>query len=233
MISKKVLSIAMAAGFAAAIWSGSVMAGEEPKGDVYTLTNCPISGKPLGDAPVVKTIAGRELRFCCGGCPAKAEADPAKVIAKVDAEMIAAQKANYPLDHCAVMADDKLEDGKSADIIYKNRLVRFCCKDCNAEFQKDPAKYLAMLDKAAVEKQKPAYAAKVCPVSGKELGEGAVDFVVANKLVRLCCDGCKKEVEKNPAKFLSPSSSAAAPAAAPAPATPAGRVAEKKADKAS
>ena len=68
--------------------------------------------------------------------------------------------ADYPLTTC-VVSGDKLEGDMGApfDYIYKqdgkpDRLVRFCCKNCVKDFQKDPAKYLKMIDDAAAAKAK-------------------------------------------------------------------------------
>lgn len=198
--SKMLRSAAVLA--ACAIITASAYAAGEPKGDVYTLSTCIVSGKPLGDAPVVKTIQGREMRFCCGGCPAKVEADPATFMAKLDEKLIASQKAAYPVDTCAV-TKESIDPKKPADIVYKNRLVRFCCIDCKKEFDADPAKYLAEIDKAVIEKQGPGYTSKTCVVSGKELSANAVNYVVANQLVKFCCNDCVKEFEKDPSKYLS------------------------------
>jgi hypothetical protein len=70
-------------------------------------------------------------------------------------------KSAYPLTTC-VVSGDKLEAndmGGPVDYIYKekgqpNRLVRFCCKDCIKDFEKEPAKYLKTLDEAAAAKAK-------------------------------------------------------------------------------
>ena len=47
--------------------------------------------------------------------------------------------------------------GKPQDYVYKHegkpdRLVRFCCKDCVKDFNKDPEKYLKVLDEATAAK---------------------------------------------------------------------------------
>lgn len=71
----------------------------------------------------------------------------------------AGAKAGYPLDTC-VVSGDKLEGGDMGgpiDYIHKeegkpDRLVRFCCKGCIRDFQKDPAKYLKKIDDAAAAK---------------------------------------------------------------------------------
>lgn len=75
------------------------------------------------------------------------------------AAWLATAKAAYPLDTC-VVSGDKLEGGDMGapiDYVYKqegkpDRLIRFCCKDCVKDFNKDPAKYLAMIDAAAAKK---------------------------------------------------------------------------------
>jgi hypothetical protein len=74
---------------------------------------------------------------------------------------LAKAKAAYPLDTC-VVSDEKLEGGDMGapvDFVYKqegkpDRLVRFCCKNCIKKFNKEPAKYLTILDAAAAGKSK-------------------------------------------------------------------------------
>ncbi len=83
--------------------------------------------------------------------------------------------ADYPVDYC-VVSGDKLEDGDMGAPInhtYKqegkpDRLVRLCCKDCVREFNKDPEKFLKMIDDASAAKakgEKPA--APAAPEHGK------------------------------------------------------------------
>ena|SRR5882724_6979089 len=70
-------------------------------------------------------------------------------------------KAEYPSDSC-VVSEDKLEGGEmglSQEFIYReegkpDRLVRLCCKDCVKDFNKNPSKYMKMLDEAAAKKAK-------------------------------------------------------------------------------
>jgi len=77
-----------------------------------------------------------------------------------DATWLAKARADYPLDTCSV-SGDKLEGdmGGPKDFVYKvsgqpDRLVRFCCKSCLKDFNKEPAKYLKVIDDAAAEKAK-------------------------------------------------------------------------------
>ena len=83
---------------------------------------------------------------------------------KAEAPVVtAAAKAAYSLAVC-VVSGDKLDDvtmGGPIDYFYKqagkpDRLIRFCCKDCVKDFEKEPAKFLAKLDEAAAAKAKPA-----------------------------------------------------------------------------
>jgi hypothetical protein len=77
--------------------------------------------------------------------------------------------AAYPLANC-VVSGDKLEDGDMGppiNYVFKqegkpDRLVRLCCKSCVKDFNKDPEKFLKMVDEAAAAKargEKPKEAA--------------------------------------------------------------------------
>lgn len=78
---------------------------------------------------------------------------------KTDAAWLAQAKAEYPLTTCSVSGDklDGGDMGKPQDYIYKqegkpDRLIRFCCKDCLKDFNKNPGKYLKIIDDAAAKK---------------------------------------------------------------------------------
>jgi hypothetical protein len=51
----------------------------------------------------------------------------------------------YPLDKC-IVTDEAFEHGKPYVFVHEGQEIKLCCKDCLADFQKDPAKYLAKLD---------------------------------------------------------------------------------------
>ena len=84
-----------------------------------------------------------------------------RVDEKTDVTWLAKARAAYPLSTCAV-SGDKLEGGSMGlvqDFVLKaagqpDRLVRFCCKDCEADFNKEPAKPLKVIDEAAAAKAK-------------------------------------------------------------------------------
>jgi hypothetical protein len=64
-------------------------------------------------------------------------------------------KSAYPLTTCVVSGEDLGGDmGDAVDYTYKqdgqpDRLVRLCCEKCVPKFEKDPAKYLKLIDDAA------------------------------------------------------------------------------------
>ena len=118
---------------------------KDANADDYPLDTCPVTGAKLGamGKPVIYNYKGREIRFCCNGCPKKFEKDAATYLKKMDEAIIKKEKASYPLTTC-VVTGDKLGGsmGEPIDYVYNNHLVRFCCKGCIKPFTKDPAPYL-------------------------------------------------------------------------------------------
>jgi hypothetical protein len=174
-------------------------------GDPYPFATCPITGAKLGTMgdPVVKIYDGREIRFCCSSCPPKFEKDLAAGLVKIDEKIIADQGPLYPLKTSVVTGKEL--PAKPYELVYGNRLVRLGAESEKTDFLKDPKKHLADLDKAVVQAQGKDYPLKACPVSKEELGGDMgkpVDVVVAGRLVRVCCKDCKKDVEKEPSKFI-------------------------------
>lgn len=186
-----------------ALMLAGVPAGAATEGDPYTLNTCAVSGKALGSMgdPIVLDHEGREIKLCCGGCEDPFKADPAKYIAAVDEKMIAQQDENYPLDTCLVSGKALDSKGEPIDLIVANRHVKLCCAGCVKPAGSDVAGTIAKLDEAVIAAQNADYAAKKCPVSGKDLGSmgDPINLVVANRLVKICCAGCEKPVMADPA----------------------------------
>jgi YHS domain-containing protein len=174
-------------------------------GDPYPFDTCPISGEKLGSMgePFVKMYEGREIRFCCDGCPPRFEKDLAASMAKLDEKVGKDQTPLYPVKTSIVTGKDL--PAKPYDFVYGNRLIRLGAEAEKAEFLKDPKRYIAELDKAVVAEQGKHYPLTKCPVSGEayggDMGE-PVDMVYAGRLIRVCCKVCKKDIEKDPAKFI-------------------------------
>ncbi len=179
----------------------------QSSGDPYLLDTDAATGEKL--VPLEKQVViehdGRELRFNTEESARTFRSDPAKYLAEVDAALVRQQLPFYPLETCPVSGEKLGEMGAPVDFVYRNRLVRFCCKGCKPKFLADPDKFIAKLDKAVVAAQGPKYPLATCVVSGEELGGTMgepIDYVVGNRLIRLCCKGCKKKVAKDPLSFL-------------------------------
>jgi len=110
----------------------------------------------------------------------------------------------YTLDTCPVSGQKLGSMGEPVVKNYDGREVRFCCKACVGKFESDPAAWLVKVDAAIVAQQAAHYPLDTCAVSGEKLGSMGepIDRVVGNRLVRLCCKGCDKGLEKDPAAAL-------------------------------
>ena len=181
----------------------AAMAGTYSDTQHYTLGVCPVSGEALPDEPVVKEIDGREVKFCCGGCAGKYEADPATYGAKLDALIVEQQKDDYPMTTCVISGHELGGMGEVVDYVYQNRLVRFCCAGCVGKFEEDAKGNIEKIDAATIEQKGKDYPVTNCVVMPEdELPDDAMDMVIANRLIRLCCKSCVKDVMKDPAKWL-------------------------------
>ena len=61
----------------------------------------------------------------------------------------------YTLENCVVSGDKLGEMGKPFVYEYKGREIKFCCKNCVKDFNKEPAKYVKKIEEAEA-KAKPA-----------------------------------------------------------------------------
>lgn len=194
----------LAGAFMALMLCAPMTMAAERVGDPYPLGTCAVSGKDAwakGEAIVI-IHEGREFKTCCENCKGKFEADPAAYVKGVDAQIIAQQVKHYPLTTCIVGGSDLNKNGEPIQLVVNNRLVQLCCAGCKDKLEADPAAFLAKLDEAVIAQQSKGYALKECPVSGETLGEKTTDLIIGNRLVKLCCAGCKKKVEANPAKVF-------------------------------
>jgi YHS domain-containing protein len=191
---------------------------EDWTGDPYLLDTDPVSGQKLGDRPIIHQHEGRELRFAGEDTLKQFRANPARYLPAIDQQMIRQQLPLYPLDTCLVSGKKLGAMGKPVEVIYRNRLVRFCCDRCPTRFQQDVNKYIGQLDQAVIATQHGKHA-QVCPVSSEKLGGEMgkpVDVVVGNRRVELCCKECVADLRANPLKYLALSGGSAKPAPAPA-----------------
>ncbi len=185
---------------AALLLSGT--ADDKRVGDPFPLRDCPVAYHEIGELqePVVRVYAGREIRFCCEDCVEGFAAEMPKYMKEIDDEIIKTQTPFYPADVCIVSEEKLGSMGDPIDLVWNNRLVRFCCKGCLKEFHKDPAASIAKLDEAVGKAQRADYPLDTCLIGGEKLGSMGepAEIVVANRLVRFCCAGCIDEFMKNP-----------------------------------
>ncbi len=180
-------------------------AGSDYSGDPYPLETCPVSGEKLGKDAVTVVLEGMkdaklngtQVKFCCPKCVEGFKADPAKYTGKMN-EAIVKAAGEYPIKACIVMTDEVI-DSDAKIVVHHNRVYRLCCKKCVTRFERDPSKYVQEFEARVIAAQKAAYKATTCPVSGKPLGDGAVDMVLKDRLVRVCCPGCVGAVKADPA----------------------------------
>ena len=112
--------------------------------------------------------------------------------------------APYPLEKCIVSGETLGEHGEIITKEYDGREVRFCCKMCVKDFEKDQASFLKKMDDAIIEAQLDDYPAETCPISGQKLGAMGepCNLVQDGQLVRLCCGGCQDKFNNDPATAM-------------------------------
>lgn len=112
----------------------------------------------------------------------------------------------YPLGVCPISGGELGSMGDPVVKVYEGREVRFCCGGCVKPFEKDLTASFAKLDEQIIESQLPYYPMTTCVVMGDPLVEDgediAINQVVNNRLVRVCCKMCKRKLAKEPAEFL-------------------------------
>jgi YHS domain-containing protein len=97
--------------------------------------------------------------------------------------------------------------------VYEGQAIAFCCMECKALFDKDPAKYagkIPELKKAPAKAEakkvegKPAPGKPintVCPRLGKEIDPAQL-VVYEGQTIGFCCPECKGKFEANPTKYI-------------------------------
>lgn len=66
-----------------------------------------------------------------------------------DSETGNSEEAFYPIDFCIVTGNDFDEEGSGMipyTHVHEGITIKFCCKPCLPKFNKDPEKYLVILD---------------------------------------------------------------------------------------
>ncbi len=108
---------------------------KEQQAGKIPLTTCIVSGKALGDSPVVEVIGNRAVAFCCDGCPKKFKEDVPASMAKLDAAIIDAAKPVNEGGNCPISGKPVGE--KPVNLVYGTEVVSFCCDGCPKKFEED------------------------------------------------------------------------------------------------
>lgn len=177
---------------------------------------CPIGVEPI-DGKTFATYDGHKVGFCCAGCDTKflawsKEKKDAFIAAALAGQEGKERKAAasetkerpsepYTLSTCPVSGEKLGSMGDPVVLTVEGREVKLCCKGCVSKIEKDPAKFLAVVDEGLAAEQKPYYPLSTCVVSGEPLVEEGkdigIDVVVKNRLFRLCCKGCVRKLKAN------------------------------------
>lgn len=116
---------------------------------LYPLDTSVVSGTKLGEKPLSFVYANRLVRVVDEAEKSAFLKDPKKHLGELNKAVIAAQGKDYPLKTCPVSGEEfGGEMGKPVDVVMAGRLVRLCCGDCKGDLEKDPARYVAMVDAA-------------------------------------------------------------------------------------
>ena len=110
----------------------------------YPMENC-LCGAKLGDKTVNHVVGTRLVRCCTPECASMMDKDPKAAMAKLDRAYIDTQLKTYKLKTCPVSGEELGKMGEPVNYLYGTTLVRFCCKDCVKDMQKDPDAVLKKL----------------------------------------------------------------------------------------
>ena len=90
----------------------------------------------MSDGKTFVMVEGKGVSFCCKGCVAEYETEPAKYAAKLE--------ASYTYQtRCPVMGG-KIDPAAYTDLPTGERIY-LCCPSCGDKLRKDPAKYAPKL----------------------------------------------------------------------------------------
>jgi YHS domain-containing protein len=147
-----------------------------------------------------------ETEFSISGIPGQ---QPAQFAQKFHITRSAAEVAIAQQKICPVSGKPLGSMGAPPAVRIGDRDVYVCCAGCTNRLKADPAKYLAKLTPTGPVKATRADAAavafqKTCPVMNKPLNAmgGPWKINLRGRDVFVCCPGCTKALEREPAKYL-------------------------------
>jgi YHS domain-containing protein len=195
------LTVVTVLGFVLA--SGQMLLAEEKKGDhkdtcndtpqdvqAVVVPKCPVSGEAVNLYVSLATDDG-PVYFCCPDCIAKYKANPKDYAEKVTAQRAALEKLERVQVTCPVSGEpvnEKVFTEKGGKKVY------FCCKDCQAKYEADPAAYKAKLAGSYTYQTH-------CPVMGEPIDPKSFSDLPGKQRVYFCCMACEKKILAEPEKY--------------------------------
>lgn len=179
------------AGLAGAQDGGAERAGSTGAKEAAGLPRCPMMDEPIDFTAMTMTDDG-PVYFCCVDCIEQFKADPAKHAADVRAQREALAKRPRVQVACP------LEGGPISEDAYTQvggQKVYFCCENCKARYESDPAKYAGKLEASYTYQTR-------CPVSGDEIDPASSIELAGGQRVYFCCGRCGAKLLAEPDKYI-------------------------------
>jgi YHS domain-containing protein len=111
-------------------------------------THCPVMGGKI-NKEVYTDIQGQRVYHCCAGCSKPLRENPDKYFQKAAAEGVIFEN----IQSACPVSGKELEE-KEVYTDFEGRRVYFCCAGCIAPFEKEPQKYLGVLDEQSNDGEK-------------------------------------------------------------------------------
>ncbi len=189
---------------------GAVSVRVEGKAKRYRYDLLP-DGKGALIAPVnLSQIAGRQIDVdvqLVGIAASTISFNEVATVPASEQQLAAAAIARQKI--CPVSGKPLGSMGDPVAIDVNEQKLYVCCAGCVNAVHSDPAKYAAGRPKITVTTATEADAAgiasqKVCPVMDEPLGGMGtpIKVLVGDKPIYLCCKGCIKKIQAEPAKYL-------------------------------
>ncbi len=180
--------------------AGAAVLQDADAKDPFPLSECPVCGTPL-EAKTIVVQGPIDIPVCSKDCADSARQNMGDLVRTIEKRIIEQQLPFYPLTTC-VVDDTKLGEGVGFNHVFRNRLFRLCSEDCRIKLEAEPADYFELLNEAVIKKQKATYPLTTCLVSDQPLGADAVDYVVANQLVRLAQESLKAKFNRQAGLYM-------------------------------
>lgn len=187
-------TLAVLACATAAVAQTTVESVEKVEKKAAERPSCFVMGSPIVFNVKADTADG-PVYFCCAGCIAPFEKDPAKFTEQVAAQRAAVAKLPRVQTACPISGQPLGKDAPSVD--HKGQKVSFCCDGCKGKFSADAGKYEAKLADAYTFQTK-------CPISGNPIDPSANVELVNGAKIYACCGDCVTKIAASPSSFAKP-----------------------------